>query len=689
MATSSENSDNLYFLSGGGEMGQLIRETDWSKTPLGDPKNWPQSLCTSVGIMLNNPFGMYIAWGKEYIQLYNDGYRPILGANKHPQALGISTSETFSEIWHIIGDMFDGVMQGKAVGFPDFMLPLNRNGFIEECYFDFSYSPILKSDGKVGGVLVTVIETTNKKKAQDALKESEQRFRAMADNIPNLAWMADSEGSIFWYNKKWYEFTGTTLEQMKGWGWQSIHHSDALPGVLTKWQESIATGKDFEMVFPLRSADGRFRQFLTRVLPVFDNDGKIYQWFGTNTDITEQIETEQKLKESEEQLKESEQNLRNTILQAPVAMCILKGPNHVVELANELMFELWGKSPGVIMNKPIFDGLPEAKDQGLEALLDGVFTTGKTFSADGIPITLPRNGSIETVYVTFVYEAYRETHGNISGVIAVAVDITPQVLARQLIEVVVAERTKELELANNNLQKSNEELAQFAYIASHDLQEPLRKISTYTQMLESSIGAQLNEKSKNYLSKVQSSSLRMTALIRDVLNYSELIKDTEGFEEVDLTAILETIITDFELLIEQKNAVIHFQKLPAIKAIPLQMEQLFGNLIGNSLKYSKKDVPPVITISASELGDTEKEEYDINPLKSYLRIQFKDNGIGFNQEHAEQIFHIFKRLHGKANYEGTGIGLALCRKIALNHHGDINAFGSSGNGAIFNLILPM
>ncbi len=171
------------FLSGGGEMGKLIRATDWSKTPLGDPKNWPQSLRTMVSVMLNNPFGMYIAWGKEYTQIYNDGYRPILGTTKHPQALGISTRETFAEIWHIIESMFDGVMNGVPVGFPDFMLPLERNGFIDNCYFDFAYCPIKNDDGEVGGVLVTVIETTNKKKALDDLKESRKIFR-----IKELNW---------------------------------------------------------------------------------------------------------------------------------------------------------------------------------------------------------------------------------------------------------------------------------------------------------------------------------------------------------------------------------------------------------------------------------------------------------------------------------------------------------------------
>lgn len=165
------------FLSGGGTMGELIRSIDWSKTTLGNPSAWPQPLRIATRIMLDSPFAMYIAWGHEYIQLYNDGYRPILGSTKHPQALGISTTETFEEIWPTIGPMFEGVMQGNPVGFPDFILHLDRNGFIEECVFDFSYSPIRLENGEVGGVLVTVIETTEKVKAVKQLKASDQRFQ--------------------------------------------------------------------------------------------------------------------------------------------------------------------------------------------------------------------------------------------------------------------------------------------------------------------------------------------------------------------------------------------------------------------------------------------------------------------------------------------------------------------------------
>ena len=800
--------NGLHFLSGGGEMGELIRETDWNLTALQDPEDWPQSLRTMVGVMLENPFGMYIAWGKDYIQLYNDGFRPILGSTKHPQALGNNSRETFKEIWHIMSPMFDGVMQGKAVRFPDFMLRLNRNGFAEECYFDFSYSPIRTEDGEVGGILVTVIETTNKKKTEEALKESEERFRAMADNIPNLAWMANADGWIYWYNKRWYEYTATTPEQMEGWGWQSVHDATELPRVLQKWQASIASGQPFDMIFPLKGADGRFRQFLTRVLPVRNQEDNIHQWFGTNTDITEQIEIEQSLKESEERfrrmaeatdiligvgdetsnaiyfnkawvditgrpmeellkfgwvdlvhpddrdnyvnvyltafkkrepftgefrllhkdgtyrwllakgpprfnpdgtfagyisscvditdrknaekaVREKEQNLRNTIIQAPVAMCIFKGPNHVVELANERMFELWGKPSEAIMNKPIFEGLPEARDQGFEALLDGVYTTGESFSAQGVPVTLPREGDLEVVYVNFVYEAYREVDGSVSGILAVAIDVTSQVTARQKIEEVVTERTKALENANNDLQKSNAELAQFAYIASHDLQEPLRKISTFSQMLEISIGNNLDDHSRNYFDKIKNSTSRMTTLIRNVLTYSELIKENELFMEVNLNQIVENIKTDYELLIEQKGAIIHCRDLPTLEAIPLQMSQLFGNIVGNALKFTRKNVKPVITITATKSSKEESHYLPFVKDSEYYKIQFSDNGIGFKKEYAEQIFNIFQRLHRKSEYEGTGIGLAMCKKIALNHHGDLNAIGSSEDGAVFNALLPV
>src|SRR6476646_522814 len=150
-------------------MGALMRSVRWSETPVGPVAAWPQSLRTALSILLETGFPMYIAWGPGFTQFYNDGYRPILGSTKHPAAMGISTRQTFAEIWHIIGPMFEGVMEGKSVSVTDFLLPLDRHGFAEECYFIFSYSPIREEHGRVGGVLVPVTETTGRVLAQRRL----------------------------------------------------------------------------------------------------------------------------------------------------------------------------------------------------------------------------------------------------------------------------------------------------------------------------------------------------------------------------------------------------------------------------------------------------------------------------------------------------------------------------------------
>jgi signal transduction histidine kinase len=242
----------------------------------------------------------------------------------------------------------------------------------------------------------------------------------------------------------------------------------------------------------------------------------------------------------------------------------------------------------------------------------------------------------------------------------------------------VKERTAEL-------QRKNNELEQFAYIASHDLQEPLRKIRTFSELLQKSLekGTPVN----NYFDKIQSSAIRMTNLIKDVLNYSRLSNIDDIFVDVDLNFTLQNVKTDLELLIEQKKAVINCDTLPVIKGIPSQLQQLFNNLIGNSLKFCDKQ--PLITIQVSALSDKEVLNYpDLKPETSYILLTFKDNGIGFEQQFAERIFTIFQRLNERKVYGGTGIGLALCKKITENHNGLISAKGSLNEGATFTIILP-
>jgi two-component system, LuxR family, sensor kinase FixL len=245
----------------------------------------------------------------------------------------------------------------------------------------------------------------------------------------------------------------------------------------------------------------------------------------------------------------------------------------------------------------------------------------------------------------------------------------------------------ELENKRKQLEDSNQQLEQFAYVASHDLQEPLRKIRTFGDMLSRHIEPEAAV--RKYVDKIIASAERMSGLINSLLGYSRLSKEGIRYERVDLNEILLSILSDYELLITQKNAEINFDTLPIIMAVPLQMNQLFYNLIGNALKFTKRNFKPIITITTTEVSTEQKNDWQLEPLKDYIAIVVRDNGIGFEQNYANKIFTIFQRLNDRSEYGGYGIGLALCKKVIDGHKGRIFAEGKLKEGATFKIILPI
>ncbi|MEO8770079.1 MAG: ATP-binding protein [Ferruginibacter sp.] len=254
----------------------------------------------------------------------------------------------------------------------------------------------------------------------------------------------------------------------------------------------------------------------------------------------------------------------------------------------------------------------------------------------------------------------------------------------------INERTSMLEASNISLARSNKNLQEFASIASHDLQEPLRKIKTFTSILKDRFSEELPAAARELIAKTQQSANRMSVLIKDVLNYSRVAVPESNFIETDIAGIIKNVISDFDLLTEEKKAIIHVEEgIPIIKAVPLQINQLFYNLVGNSLKFASNKRLPVIDISWKKLSNEESISYPgLIPGRPYIQFSVKDNGIGFEQEFAEQIFSVFERLNTAKDYEGTGIGLALCRKILDNHHGIIMAEAAEERGSCFFIILP-
>ena len=234
---------------------------------------------------------------------------------------------------------------------------------------------------------------------------------------------------------------------------------------------------------------------------------------------------------------------------------------------------------------------------------------------------------------------------------------------------------EELQAALTRLEQSNRELEDFAYVASHDLQEPLRKIQAFGDLLRAKHAEALPEQGRDYIERMQSAARRMQVLINDLLSFSRVTTKAQPFVRVDLAAIAHEVVKDLEVRLHDTRGRIELGTLPVIEADPLQMRQLLQNLAGNALKFHRPDVPPVVEIR----GDVEN---------GHCRIVVADNGIGFDEKYAERIFTMFERLHARAKYEGTGIGLAICRKIAERHGGEIRAHGRPGEGATFVVTLP-
>ena len=447
-------------------MGALLRATDWSQTKVGPVESWPQSLRTAVSIVLSSRFGMYIAWGKDYTQFYNDAYRPILGASKHPAA-GKPGSQTFAESWHIIGPLFDGVMRGEAVGSEDWMLPLDRNGYLEECFFTFCYSPIRDETGEPGGVLVTVTETTGRavgeRRAQTlrrvAAGAAEAQTREEAFGAAAGALAQDPADLPF---VLLYSLDGDTAQRQA-----AVHLEPGSPaaplslalGAEGSWPlaQAAASGSPVlvadvaarfgalrgpawpepvgaALVVPLTRSD-RPRPFGFAVLGISPRRALDDAYRGFLSLAVDPLTTALAAAQAREQARVAEQAERERLealfVQSPVAVAVLRGPSHRYELANRLYDELSGNRP--LIGRTVREAFPELERQGIYPLLDRVYQTGEPFVGKEVPLQLHRDGEEQDAWLDFTYQPLRDAAGQVTGVMVVAVDVTAQVTARQLL----------------------------------------------------------------------------------------------------------------------------------------------------------------------------------------------------------------------------------------------------------------
>lgn len=422
-------------------------------------------------------------------------------------------------------------------------------------------------------------------------------------------------------------------------------------------------------------------------VPLLNEKGEVAYIIHTAEDITEKIRLEGLGRMAMEANEFQAKVLYNLFMQAPVAVAIFRGPDHIIELANKAHLDIWGRTAEEVMGKPTIEALPELKGQGFEELLHNVLQTGESYFAQEYYINLIRNRKEERVYFNFVYQPLKDLNGAISGVIAVANDVSEQVMARQRAE----QHEADLERANTELKYINANLEKFAYAASHDLKEPVRKAHYFADRLKIELGSQLTESQGRLFDRMSRSVRRMGTLIDDLLVYSHVSQGVANMENIDLNKKVQSVLDDLELEIAEREAMITINPLPVVKGERRQLQQLFQNLISNALKYTRPHDKPQIHISSRQIKgkETALALSNCEGDKYFHLIEVKDKGIGFEQSDADRIFNVFTRLHGNTEYKGSGIGLSIVRKAVENHNGYIWAESQPGQGATFNVLLPV
>ncbi|MBA4189587.1 MAG: hypothetical protein C0467_16500 [Planctomycetaceae bacterium] len=555
--------------------------------------------------------------------------------------------------------------------------------------------PLRRSDGGIDQWIGSMADVHDQRMAGEVVRESEEKFRQLAESIPQLAWMTDADGYIFWYNQRWYDYTGTTYQEMKGWGWQAVQDPAELPRVLVKFQEHIKNGEIWEDTFPLRRHDGAMRWHLSRARPIRDDSGRVVRWFGTNTDITEQRELEQKLRAGEERFR--------TLTEAVPQMVWTTNPKGEITFLNRRWEEYTSLRLDQMSDDPTpenWGGMvhPDDEEQVRSKWQLAVAHQPERFT-DEFRLKRASDGAYRWMLSTAV--PLHDSEGKLTEWVGSIIDIEDQKRQAENLERMVRERTAALvdeiderrrieervRAVAAELARSNSELEQFAYVASHDLQEPLRKIQAFGDRLKTKFREQLPDGGKDYVDRMLSSAGRMRQLIDDLLSFSRVTTQSRAFVHLDVGNVVHEVLSDLSVRIEQTGCHVEVGVLPEIDGDPTQMRQLFQNLIANAIKFQRPGVPPIVELRG-ELVNQPGIEPNSAPIPS-CRFTVRDNGIGFDTKYLDRIFQVFQRLHGREEYEGTGVGLAICRKIAERHGGTITAESRMGEGSTFIVILPV
>ncbi len=679
------------FLTNGGEMGKLIQSIDWTTTPLGSPDQWSQSLKTTLSSLLPSQFPTILFWGPQFIQLYNDAALTNLAlSDKHPMALAQPAADTWRELWPRVASMFHRALAGTPVHGDNQLIPVFRNQQWVDAYWTYSYSPIRDESGDVGGVMLTFTETTESVGMLRKLKEQEEQLRFAIDAAELGTWDLDPIANRLTGNARLKTWLGLPKDAdiPLPTALNAIADTDRQRVSERIWQAlNPATGGQYNIVYAIVNPVTQERRIVrARGQAHFWDDGVAYRFNGTLQDITAEVTTQQKLEKLNEDL--LDQIRRFTFVTDFMPQMVWSAlPDGRHDFFNQRWYDFTGLTPASSLNDGWIRPLHPDDLQRTEKRWTYSLQTGEPYE---IEYRMKRHdGQYRWLLARALPLRDEANDMSIIRWFGTCTDIHDQKTLSTSLEQQVEERTSALKLANFDLQRSNENLERFAYVASHDLQEPLRKIQSFGDMLKGTYGDQLGD-GLLYLERMQGAAGRMSVLIKDLLTFSRIRTQRDTFRTVPLQRVVQDVQSDLELAIQESAATLDVGPLPSVLGDEAQLDQLFMNLISNAIKFHQDNVPPRITIRSERVpaSTLPKSVKPTQPARYYQRLTISDNGIGFDEKYADRIFQVFQRLHGRSQYGGTGIGLAIVQKVVENHGGAITVTSQPNQGTTFTIYLP-
>ncbi len=663
------------FLANDSASAILIRDHDWSSTPLGPIQQWSQPLQTAVGMLCRAGLPMCLIWGEDGIMIYNDGYAEI-GGKRHPRMLGSKIVDAWPEAAAFNANIVKQGLAGRALSYRNSEFRLMRNGRLEDAWFNLDYTPVFGGDGQPAGVIAFVTETTALVKETAALKRSEEQFRVFAQAMPNHIWAARANGDLYWLNDQSYAYSGTSAGALDGaTAWGNIVHPDDLPQAGARWSAAIAASVVYETEFRIRRADGQYRWFLVRAEPIFDAEGLLTGWVGTNTDIDDLRETEAALRIANETLEEQvhartaevqakEARLR-TIFETSFGFQGLLDPDGILLDANSTALAAINCTLNDIVGMRFWEtpwfagnpGMDEAMQQAVRAVASGVVIKQELL------LNLPVGG---WRWFDFILRPIMSAQGEVMAIVPEAQETTDRRAAEEALR-----QSQKLEA-----------MGQLTGGVAHDFNNLLTPIiGTLDLLSRRGFGG---EREQRLIEGGLQSAERARTLVQRLLAFAR--RQPLQPQPVDVAALIRSMS---DLIASTSGPRIRIdlairEPLPAATAEVNQLEMALLNLAVNARDAMSAGGTLTIGASAQTIAAGGRPGLAAG---RYVMITVSDTGVGMNEHtlrHAIEPFFSTKGI-GK----GTGLGLSMVHGLASQLGGSLTISSKPGLATTIELLLPV